>query len=174
MSPQTGEPARGSCFLQRIACLGRVILVLSPGLRPQLIFFDCFGCTWPIYLKEVYLFVFMCVFRSFWLLWLLAFVASVAFVVFVSFVASVAFGFRGFWLWWFSWLLWLLLFFVAFGFLGFRGFWLSWLPWFLQAAHLWIWCAAGGGVAPSVTPPRRHEIFIISGTRGCHEIIISR
>lgn len=72
MSPQTGEPARGSCFLQRIACLGRVILVLSPGLRPQLIFFDCFGCTWPIYLKEVYLFVFMCVFRSFWLLWLLA------------------------------------------------------------------------------------------------------
>ena len=33
--PQTGLPVWGSCSLERVACLGRVILTVSPGLRPQ-------------------------------------------------------------------------------------------------------------------------------------------
>jgi hypothetical protein len=33
--PQTGLPVWGSYSLERVACLGRMILTVSPGLRPQ-------------------------------------------------------------------------------------------------------------------------------------------
>ena len=33
--PQTGLPVWGSYSLDRVACLGRMILTVSPGLRPQ-------------------------------------------------------------------------------------------------------------------------------------------
>ena len=83
-------------------------------------------CIGGVFFFDVFCFIFglILAFRGFWLLWLLAFVASVAFV---------AFGFGGF--------------------RCFRGFWLSWLLWLLRAAHLWIWCPAGGGAAPPPNPP---------------------
>ena len=44
-----------------------------------------------------------------------------------------------------------------------------------RAAHLWIWCAAGGGrCPPPPTPPAPRNLHFISDTRACHEINILR
>ena len=112
-----------------------------------------------------------------WPQFLFAFVfLFVCFSSLFAFVASVAFGFGGFcglWLWWLSWLL-AFVASVAFVAFGFRGFWLSWLLSLLQAAHLWIWCAAGGGRSTPPTPPAPRNLRFISDARACHEINILR
>ena len=41
-----------------------------------------------------------------------------------------------------------------------------------RAAHLWIWCADGGGAAPPPNPPAPRNLHFIPDTRACHEINI--
>ena len=43
-----------------------------------------------------------------------------------------------------------------------------------RAAHLWIWCAAGGALHPPPTPPAPPNLRFIPDTRACHEINILR
>ena len=43
-----------------------------------------------------------------------------------------------------------------------------------RAAHLRIWCAAGGDSAPPPTLPAPRNLHLISNTRACHEINILR
>ena len=131
----------------------------------------------------LFLFWIFFVFRGFWLLWLLAF---------------VAFGFRGFCGFWLLafWPIHLFVYTYLFIYLSFFLLAAVLLSLFVfafpvvslqrrnqtrkqaskqaRAAHLWIWCAAGGGAARPPTPPAPRNLHFIPDTRACHEINILR
>ena len=137
------------------------------------------GYLFLFFLVSFWIFLFF-VASGFWLLWLLAFVAF-GFCGFwllglLAFVASVAFGFCGFWLFGLSIYLSIPIYLsIYLSFFPLAAVLLSLFVFAFpvvfvaetkpneeaskqaskpaRAAHLWIWCAAGGALRPPPTPP---------------------